>query len=231
MGQSKTVFFNTFCQYSKFITLTSGQLTPGSLTNQSNDSLLAFCRLAGCVHFKQAHSFFSPYASPYDLYKEYLDTSVETSRCKWLKQIMTASKLQGEARCLPSATALKYHWLQTKFVASQWSQACNDTIKFSAPDFDGNGHKLHQNTVCIVWDEDSFMSSVIEPIGKIHPLLLDASAPVVLIVSQIFSQLQTLKNLRQVTKLKNILLKPISETEREYLFLEEDEAGYQDISL
>ena len=133
-GIGKAYFLKVFFEKAKFIisndqdTLATS-LTHTDLSEQADNTLLAFIRLVGCAYFKKhsnafpgetpeavLNSFSSTTSSPMDLHRQWLDHLRQTI---W-------DRISFEDEMIPSLEALRYHWFRSCWILHLWQQAqCN----------------------------------------------------------------------------------------------------------
>lgn len=166
VGHGKSGFLACLFQHAEFIS--SGRYVPGCLAENSFDlSLLAFYRLIGSLYFKQCRSAFSNYSGPFDMFKDFTphdeSTDILESHKSWLTKIRNTAKLRshgGEEHCMPSASALRYHWLRTKYIASIMADSAYTKLPYSPGQLSLHGYRIEGTKVSVVWDDDKYMAEV-----------------------------------------------------------------------
>jgi hypothetical protein len=112
----KRSFFNTFFQYATFICgligNSQGILSNTTLDEDSDFGLLSFYRFIGCVYSSAHRSCLNKYISPVELLNSLNCNSQYNLHVKFLEIIRKATwKGTYEDELLPSAAALRFHWL------------------------------------------------------------------------------------------------------------------------
>ncbi|KAJ8047412.1 hypothetical protein HOLleu_06401 [Holothuria leucospilota] len=131
-GHTKTAFLKTFFRYAKFITggIYDGLLSQGNL-HEIDQGLLSFYRLIGSVYF-QAHAGAFSEQSPEELFHCFRspEVSILEQHIAFVSKVRSAHfhRISDESQWMPSATALKYHWLRSCWTMQLWSQACNAQV-------------------------------------------------------------------------------------------------------
>ena len=166
----KITIFKTFFQYCSFITKGDpaypGHLHDTFVETTTNSGLLSFYRLIGCVYFSKNRASLNEFETPLQLFNSISESDIFQKHVEFLDIIRKASwNGTYEDELLPSADALKYHWLRACWVSSVWAQSL--TKVFTYPDVANFGWEVkagdsddNPRRVEIVWDSPENITSI-----------------------------------------------------------------------
>ena len=111
----KSTFLSTFFHFAEFITGPQSVDTLRNASVDSEDNMLAFYGLIGCVYFKKFQSVMpSTSKTPEQLFHSFHEDgdNAKNQHENWMNSIRESSweKIESEDQLMPSNNALEYHW-------------------------------------------------------------------------------------------------------------------------